>query len=408
MRRLTQLRTLLFYFLIPGISAVTPLLVYPALTARFGETGFASVAIAQSLGSAGSVIAELGWGVIGPQRIARAAPGNRSRLYGSSLATKGIAVAIVAPLAGLAAALITTDHRFAAALLAFATVTMALSPSWYLVGANRPLTILYTEGLPRTVLLASAALGIAFGAPLELYGVATMLAVVITLLLVWRATGERAYPERRDFAGGRSVIREQLPLTFGRMISVIYTALPVAIVGIVHPSAVPVFGAVERLMRMSLNVLGGVPSRLQSWIGVVHGEERIRRSRRSLLINIVFGLVAAVGFGLLAPWVATIVFAGEIDIPFEISALSATVLFTICASRGFGLSLVAEGRSNWIAAANVAGALVGISTVFALAGPWGAAGGIVGELAAEIAGLLVQAGILFFGGRWMARGDDLG
>jgi O-antigen/teichoic acid export membrane protein len=405
---MSQIRTLFFYFLIPGISAVTPLLVYPALTFRFGEEGFASVAIAQSLGSAGAVIAELGWGVIGPQRIARADRAGRTRLYGSALATKGLAVLIIAPLAGLAASLIVSDHQVAAAILASATVTMALSPSWYLVGANRPLTILYTEGIPRTVLLIGAAIAIAVGAPLELYGIATFLAVACTLFLVWGAVGERPLPTGQDFREGGHVIREQLPLTFGRMISVIYTSLPVAIVGIVYPSAVPVFGAVERLMRMALNILSGVPSRLQSWIGVVHGEVRIRRSRQSILINLALGLVSAVGFALLAPLVAKFVFAGQIDIPLEISALSASVLLAICASRGFGLSLVAEGRSNWIAAANVAGAIVGVATVFTLASAFGAAGAILGELSAEVAGLLVQAIILFYGHRWIHRRDDFG
>ncbi|TIH35584.1 lipopolysaccharide biosynthesis protein [Subtercola vilae] len=407
MARLKQLRTLLFYFLIPGISAVTPLLVYPALTIRFGENGFASVAIAQSIGYAGSVIAELGWGVLGPQRIARADKAGRASLYGSALATKGTASLIVAPLAAIATALIVTDHQLAAGILAFATVTMALSPSWYLVGANRPLTILWTEGIPRTVMLVGAAVGIALGAPLELYGIATLVAVVVTLCLVSRATGERVIPHRASFGTGRAVLREQLPLTFGRMVSVIYTSLPIAIVGVVNPGAVALYGAVERLMRMALSILSGVPSRLQSWIGVATGAERLRRSRLSILMNVALGLVCSVGFALVAPFVASIVFAGRIPIPFSISALSACVLLTICASRGFGLSLVAEGRSNWIAAANIVAALVGVGAIFSLSSLLGAPGAILGELASEVAGLLVQAIILYFGHRWIRGRDTL-
>jgi O-antigen/teichoic acid export membrane protein len=398
-----QARTLLLYFLIPGISAVTPLLVYPALTSRYGAAGFAAVAIAQSLGYAGSVIAELGWGVLGPQRVARADGANRESLYQSAIATKSIAIAIIAPLAAIAAFVIAIDFKPAAALLAFATVTMASSPSWYLVGANRPLTILWTEALPRMLLLSSAAFAIVLGAPLEVYGIITLLAVMVTLVLASRATRHRLIPGRAAFSRGGAVIRAQLPLTFGRTISVIYTSLPVAIVGIVNPPSVALFGAIERLMRMALSILGGVPSRLQSWIGVAHGQERVTRSRRSLLVNLALGVVCGMGFALVAPWVASIVFVGEIPIPFEIAALSGCVLASICVSRGFGLSLVAEGKANWIAAANVAAAIVGLATIFALAGALGAAGAILSELLAELAGLIVQAIILFFGYLWIGK-----
>jgi O-antigen/teichoic acid export membrane protein len=400
-----QIRTLAFYLLIPGLSAVTPLLVYPALTFRYGREGFASVAIAQSIGYAGSVVAELGWGVLGPQRVARADRSRRAELYASALATKSVACVVVVPVAVVATVLIVDDHQLAAALLCAATVTMCLSPSWFLVGANRPLTILWTEGLPRTGLLAAAAGAIALGGPLELYGAATVVAVLLTQVMVSRAAGQRVLPARSGLASGRVVLREQLPLTFGRMVSVVYTSLPIAITGLVNPAAVPAFAAVERLMRMALSILGGVPSRLQSWVGVATGAERTLRSRRSLLINLLLGVVAALGFFLLAPPVAHLVFAGKIAVSFQLSALSATVLLAICVSRGYGLSLVAEGRATWIAAANVGAAVVGTAAVFVLADRIGAPGAVLGELVAEVVGLLIQASILYAGHRWIRTVD---
>lgn len=396
MRRFKQLRTVLLYLLIPGLGAVTPLLVYPALTSTYGPQGFASVAIAQAIGLAGATICELGWSVLGPQRIASADQVRRSDLYESALATKGLACIVGAPIAAFATSLIVTEHHAASALLAAASLLTCLSPSWFLVGANRPVAILVFESLPRLLLMALVAGLLLMGAPLSVYAVATFVAVVITQIAVSVRFKLRLLPSRNAFATGGSVIRAQLPLTSGRIVSVVYTTLPVAIVGVVNPAAVPVFAAIDRLMRMSLAILGGIPSRLQSWVGAVTGPDRRRRSRQSLLMNTALGFVAACGFAVLAPPVADIVFSGTIHLPIEVSALGASILLAICASRGFGLSLVAEGKANWIALANVGAAVVGVVATFLLARALGAPGAQLAGLSAELVGIAIQASCLVF------------
>lgn len=396
MNRLRQMRSVLLYLLIPGLGAVTPLLVYPALTSKFGSAGFASVAIAQSLGLAGATICELGWSVLGPQRIARADPATRASLYQSAIATKGLACLVGAPAAAAAAFFIASEHHGAAALLAAASVFTCLSPSWYLIGANRPLAILAFESLPKLIFMAAVAGLLLAGAPLFTFGIAVFISVAFTQVAVALRFGQRIVPQRQSFGSGGSVIRAQLPLTGGRVVSVIYTSLPIAIVGVVNPSAVPVFAAVDRLMRMSASILGGIPSRIQSWVGVARGVDRIRRSRQSLLLNTFVGFVAACGFALLAPIVAHLVFSDTISLSWEVSVAGGAILFAICASRGFGLSLVAEGKANWIALANIAAAIVGVIATFSLAGPLGAIGAQYSALSAEIAGIAVQAACLLF------------
>jgi hypothetical protein len=82
------------------------------------------------------------------------------------------------------------------------------------------------------------------------------------------------------------------------------------------------------------------------------------------------------------------------------------VVLAVCCSRGFGLSLVAESKSNWIAVANIFAAVSGTTTIFLLAGALGLMGGILGEVVAEVVGLVVQGIALFFG-RYLGakRGD---
>lgn len=390
---------ILSYFLIPAVSAATPFLVIPVLTGTFGSGGWASIAIAQSVGSAAAVIAELGWGVLGPQRVARASTTERAQIYESAFATKLCSVAVLIPLAGTATFFLVDEHHFAAVIMTVSFTAAALSPSWFLVGLNRPLAILAVEGLPRLVASLAAAGILLAGGPLESYGSLLLGAVGVTVVLGARRCKQRLIPPREAFASGWKTIRLQLPITLGRIVSVAYTALPITIVSLMAPTAVPVFASLERLMRMGLSVLTGIPSRLQSWVGQADGLERRRRSRKSLLFNCLLGLISAVVFNVAVPLVAPFVFSNTIDIPFEGTLMMSAVVFTVCCSRGFGLSLVAEAKSNWIAVANLCAALGGTTTIFVLAGAMGLLGGILGEIVAEVLGLLVQAGALFFASR---------
>jgi O-antigen/teichoic acid export membrane protein len=383
------------YFLIPALSAVTPFLVIPVLTRTYGSSGWSSIAIAQSVGSAAAVIAELGWGVLGPQRVARAGIGERAEIYESAIATKLTSVAVLLPIAASATYFLVDEHRLAAVVMTTAFTAAAMSPSWFLVGLNRPLAIVVVEVVPRLGASIGAAVVLLNEGPLEVYGGLLLVAVLVTLVLASRMCEQRLIPRRASFAAGWRTIRLQLPVTLGRAVSVAYTALPITIVSLVSPAAVPIFASLERLMRMGLSVLTGIPSRLQSWVGQAEGAERKRRSRKSLRYNCLLGFGSAIGFNVAVPLVTPFVFSDTVAIPFEATLAMSGVVFAVCCSRGFGLSLVAEARSNWIAVANIFAAVSGTATIFVLASVLGVMGGILGEIVAEVVGLAVQAIALF-------------
>jgi O-antigen/teichoic acid export membrane protein len=401
-----HIRTLALYIAIPALSAVTPLIVLPALTSSYGAAGLAAISIGTSLGASAAVIAELGWSVLGPQVVARAGASERRRLYQSAFATRLTALVIIGPLASAIAYALSPQFKFASASIALALSLSAMSPSWFLIGVNRPLVILSAEALPRVIFSAAAAAGLIAGAPLEWYGYAVGLAAIATWLLTAAISKQAFWPSLQDFREGRAVITRQFPLTLGRIVSVLYTSLPVTIVAIVAPGATASFAAIDRLMRMASALLGAIPTRLQSWVGSDRSTDH-RRSRQALLMNVLLGLVSGIAFAILAPTVARFVFSGVVDLGFDLTSLAGTVLFAICASRGFGLSLVAEGKANWIAAANIGAAVVGVASIYLLAGKWGTDGALIGELAAEIVGLSIQAMILFVGHRWINPKNQL-
>ncbi len=314
----------------------------------------------------------------------------------AALASKISAVAVFAPLSAVISFSLVTEHKAAAALLAAAISAGALSSSWYFVGCNKPFSIIWAEGVPRLILLSVAGGAIFLGAPLEIYGGALLMAITFTVFASSKLAGQPAWPQLSDFRAGLTEVKAQLPITLGRSISVVYTSLPITLVSLTSPQSVASFAAVERLMRMALSILGGVPSRLQSWIGSANANETTLRSRKSLGYNFLLGMFSAICFFFLASTLGRYIFSNTVEISWVNAFLSSFLLLVICVSRGYGLSLVAESKGTWIAAANILATVVGITSILSLSRLLGAPGAIAGEILAEVAGLLLQAFILHY------------
>ena len=384
---------LFLYIAIPSLSAAAPLVVIPAITSTHGASGWASVAIALAIGNAGAVLAELGWGVIGPQRVGRE-PDNRPRIYAESQASKGLAVAVLAPVSALAAFLVVTEDRGPAALLAFALVSAAISPSWYFIGTGRPGFVLASDTVPRVVLSLLAAVVIARGGSLWFYGASLLAAALVTYV-----TGNRLgrLPMFQRLIGPRAavaIMRQQSVVILGRGVSTVYTALPAAFLGVVSPASVATFAAVDRPMRMGLNVLSALPTRLQSWLGHPDESVALSRSRKSILLNIGLGIFAGGVFVIAMPLIVPVLFSNTITIEPSVSLLGGFLVLLICASRGMGLSLVSAASANSITYAVIAAAAVGLVGIFVLGGIWGVQGAFIALIVAETTGLVVQGALL--------------
>jgi O-antigen/teichoic acid export membrane protein len=375
------------------------------VTLKFGTDGFATLAIAQSLGLAAAVVCELGWSVVGPQIVARSNSPARGRLYLASVGSRLTALAIGAPIVAVAATLVSSFDQAGAGVVAVSYAVGALTPSWLLVGMNRPGLLLAADTLPRLALNIAASLAVLAGAPLGVVAIANLGATATSLVVVSRVFSFRMLPTRADFRRGRRTARLQLGLTFGRAVSVTYTSLVTPLLGVLSPSSVPLYAATDRIMRMGLNVLTGFPNRLQSWVGAVPRESRHKRSRASLAANAALGIVAGTVFYFVAPPASEILFVGAIVLDNSIVLLGAAVVAAICLSRGAGLSLIAEGKRKWIPVANVTAAVLGLGGLLLLAPTRQAEGAMTSVLLAEGAGIAVQLIALFWS---RAKPEDAG
>ena len=387
-----QVGRLALHLLVPALGAAAPLAVIPAITSTHGASGWAAVAVGLSVGIATAVVAELGWSIVGPQRVARATrpPGE---LFATASASKLVATAVLLPVAAAVTLAVVDEHRPAAALVSVGVALGALSPAWYFIGLGRPLLVLVAETSPRVLVSLVSAVAIAAGAPLEVYGAGMVLAAVVTFGVAPRLGGARL-PGADDFRAVPAVVRSQLVLVLGRGVATTYKSLPVALLGAVSPGSVAGFAAVDRPLRMGLQVVSAIPDRLQTWVGVPSAELAHRRSLVSLGLNAGLGLVVGVGFALSMPAVAVVLFTGAVPVSPDLAVAGGVLIAVICTSRGAGLALVSAGRHAQTTTASIASAVVGVPGVLVLGAHHGALGAVSALVSAEAVGLVVQLVVL--------------
>lgn len=391
-RRLKSAGSFSLYLVAPVLSAVTPLLVFPSVTRMFGEPGLGAMGIAQSVGTAASVIGELGWAVVGPQRIAALSGHERARYVRLASASRLVALAVLVPLCILIVTALSPEFKFESAIISVGSTMAGLSLGWAWIGANRPSRMLFFESIPKLLLSVTAAGIISLGGSLAVYGVALIIGALISLLagmLDFTALRADVRADRQEIL---HALREQAVVTGGRSITAGFTALPVTLIALVSPAAVPLFTAIDRLARMSLSVLAAVPNRLQSWLGSAGSIENLRhRNRWQILMNAGTGITVGILYAILVPFVASFVFSGTVHIAPSTAWISGLMIAVICVSRGLGLSLVAFGRAKWLLPSSAAACAVGICAVLGFGFLFGAIGGVAGVVCAEAVGALVQA-----------------
>ena len=382
-----------FFAAAPLLSIFTPFLALPALTSQFGAQGFASVALGQSLGAGAAVLVELGWGVNGPQEVARLSHASeRVRKLSLAVMTQLPVWIAIQPILVLAAATISGD--LAATYLAAASAsTLGLAPSWYFVGCGRPFAMLATDPLMRAVGVGiGSALILAANVPLWIYPFTVLLGGCIGVLLGWKMAGlPRGLPVPIAVSGVVQAAKAQRVAYSGRLASALYLALPTAIIGVTAPHSVATFAAAERLARTALAALAFIPQVLQRWFGRLDDNAVYTRARMVALISAVGAVVASGFFVVFAEKVAGWVFSGTVQLAGSLTfAAAALILITVISRNVGGVILVRYRGLGWLAASASVGAMSGLPMLIVLSEMYGALGGLTALAAAEVLVLAVQ------------------
>lgn len=390
----TRFPEVLGFAAIPIVNALSPLLLFRAVSGALGSSGWAGFAVGQSVGLAFSVFVELGWGLNGPQQVALASPHSRDDLLRSAWVSKVAVFVAVAPIACIAAFFVSPGTGFGSAGVALGYAASGLSQSWYFIGLRRPWASLLTDGLVRVLGTLLAVYIVLATSSLLLSGLCLALSGLISQLSAHLLAGVALWKGRLRVGEAVSTVRGQLPSVLSRGVSSLYTALPVTLVSLVAPGSVAAFSAVERLMRMGLTGLQFVPSFLQARFAVAFASApqhaKGRTAWRAVGWNAILGLCSALAFGVFGPFASRMLFAGSVNPSPLAFWIAGAVIMVTCVSRATGgLVLVAMDHIGSIAKSASIGAVVGVAAIPALAYSFGVVGGFAGELSAEL-------GVLFF------------
>jgi O-antigen/teichoic acid export membrane protein len=376
------------------MSIASPLLAIPAITSHFGAAGWSAVAIGQSMGASLAVIVELGWGLTGPQRVAKQSAKVREQTLAVAMITKLIVLLPLIIVASLFSFVLSTDFQWESAAVAAGATTYGLNNNWYYIGTGSSSKILLSDAIPRLLCVGGCAVAILLGGPLFLYPlIAVLLPSLIGVLLTVRMES-LSTNHLRGMTSRRIVhiFKCQGTALGGRALSAMYMSLPVTVVSMVSPQTVAVFSAIERLQRIGLQILSAVPNMMQNWVGEPSNAlEKRHRAIRAIYYNAAFGFVSGLTFTLLIPTVAHIVFAGKIEVPTQFAAISGVLIFVICTSRASGsIALVALNSVKHVMVSAAAGAAVGIPSILLGAKFLGTIGALSGEVLAELVVLIIQ------------------
>lgn len=375
------------YLLGPGLSALSPLLVLPAIAAATSDAGWAAIAIGQSIGMFAMVVVVYGWTINGPVKAARASPEHLPVLYRDSLVARG---ALLLPAGGAAAAAAWLSAPAGwggyAAVVSLSFAVGGLSSAWLCIGLGRPMWIVYSETLPRLSFALLAALLIAQGGSLWWYpvllGLGTVLGVVAFSFLAVR-------PARPPAGEGRRLTRmlsEQSPSAVTTIVGATYAVGAIFLASTVtSTSEIAELSSADRIYRLTTVGITITASLLTPWIAV-QDRRAGRRTRSALLMMTAIGLVGLPAITFLAPLAARILFGSDLE-PSRGTCLAYGVAFLgVAVSTTLGQHyLVPRGREVDYMTGSVLAALVGAPSILLLASRFGATGAAAGLAVSEMA-----------------------
>jgi len=174
------------FLAMPALAVVAPLAVLPVVSATQGPQGWAALAVGQSVGAIGSIIAGLDWPYVGPvqavQRLRRSEADVRS-LFAESQWTRSAALAGLVPVVVLVTWLTApAEYRLEAVLMSVAVASNALTATWYYESRADARGLLLSEGVVRLG-LSLLSLPLVWRGWLWTYPIALLLGAALSFLL---------------------------------------------------------------------------------------------------------------------------------------------------------------------------------------------------------------------------------
>jgi O-antigen/teichoic acid export membrane protein len=395
-------RRMISFASLPLISLVSSVAIIPIIASVSGATGWAAVALGQALGAGAATVLQYGWGFTGPTLLAPMGPADRARLLWVSVLSRFLVAAVLLPCVGVLAAVLAPDGQaFLSAATAIALSTFGLSAFWFFVGTGQAGQAAKYETIPRLVVLSLAAVAVVItGDPI--YYPAVFLAGQL-LMLAWltRRLSDISF-SRQTWLAALLALRTQRAAAGTDAVIAVSQSVPTGIIAGIAPGALAVFAAGDRLQKLAQSGIQPLFNAFQGWVSEVSPREMGGRMRLAVAATSTAGAIGGTALAVGLPLVDAVLFAGHIEVGFAVSIPFGIALFLYSLTSSINFNVLAPaGRTGHIFRSTALGGLISVIGMSLLPREFGAAGGAVAVVLAQIATLAVQV----HGCRRVARND---
>jgi O-antigen/teichoic acid export membrane protein len=380
-------RRIAAFVIAPLLSLIAPLVVLPVIADSTDASGWASLAVGQSVGAVAGILVAFGWPLVGPVEVARSERAAVGVVLFESLLSRGVLLAGTAiPAAAIAALAAPTGRVTLTVITALATMTFGLTFNWVAIGLGRARSIIAFDAVPRVAFALLTAVIVVRGGSLFWYPALTAAASIAGLLLFCIFVVRPNRPDRPLGTALRARLGGQAPAAATALAGGAYSAGALFLVGIstsVHETAL--MSSADRLYQLGLLAIVALGNALQAWV-VPPDHALVRgRRRRALHLHTMCGVVGLVGFAAVAPTASRVLFGADLTPGYDVAlAYGLALAFLAPATSLAQHVLVPDGRVREIMQTTLLGAAVGVPALLILSRQFGAAGGAAGLALSEL------------------------
>lgn len=338
----------------------------PLLVRALGDQAWGSIVVLQTTGQLAAVLVAFGWGATGPSIAASTAPAQRVEFYRHSFRIRGILYLAVVPFVAITLYFLLRGDLLLAVLGAVTYVLPGLGAGWYFTGIARPMPFFLCEALPSALgavagVVAATVTQQAWVVPAcQFVGSAT--AVLLAYLYISRGRDRTAPPTL--YPRFWAALAEQRHAVTTGVTSAVYVAMPVLMVTVFFPSALPVYSIADKFFRYAAIAFLPIQQFFQGWVPA-EPEHVDRRARIALIAGVIVGVVGGACIAVLSPIVS--VWFG-IRVPFEVSLPLGIAFVGVALSGLVGYAcLVVLGQTRFLARSTVIGAVIGVPALIVTA-----------------------------------------
>ena len=362
-----------FYILNIALGGATSLLVIPIVITVVGPDSWGRMAVAQAIGAVYAVLVGFGWGIVGPAQVAGMDPAIRGQYLRDSLVSRLILFICTLPVYIVTVLVIVgVQNDIAAYLVAGVTMlSMAIGSGWFFIGESMPAKLVLWEAVPRTIGAVVGVTALWLSHSLLLYAVIQLVAVALSIVLTSRDLIRRYVNGIFNWS-----IREgfrRLSGSYAAMVTAgtatLYVNAPLIIISTIIPGVTPIYAAAEKIQRFALMCMSPLTQIIQGYIpSAPDWQQKRARIRRSIILTSALAVAFGAALAGVLPWLAFVLTAGKISVPFALSIPMGISSLVIIVSGVTGLAaLVALGRERAVATSTVIGAVVGLPLTIIMA-----------------------------------------